>query len=61
VVGYRATLTTIVFVVPPTIYAWYVLEVWIGAAEVSRAKVMRDSGMSPESARWTAPTVSPAS
>jgi uncharacterized membrane protein YbhN (UPF0104 family) len=37
-----ATLTTIVFVVPPTIYAWYVLEVWIGAGEVSYAKVMRE-------------------
>lgn len=37
-----ATLTTIVFVVPPTIYAWYVLEGWIGAGEVSYAKVMRE-------------------
>jgi hypothetical protein len=27
------TLTTIVFVVRPTIYAWYVLEVWIGAGK----------------------------
>ena len=33
-----ATLTTIVFVVLPTIYAWYVLEAWIGAGEVSYAK-----------------------
>lgn len=35
-----ATLTTIVSVVLPTIYAWYVLEAWIGAGEVSYAKVM---------------------
>jgi hypothetical protein len=35
------TLTTIVFVVPPAIYTWYVLEVWIGAGEVSYAKAMR--------------------
>jgi hypothetical protein len=41
-----ATLTTIVFVVPPTIYAWYVLEVWIGAGEVSYAKVMREMDQS---------------
>jgi len=36
-----ATLTTIVFVVLPTIYAWYVLEAWIGAGEGSYAKAMR--------------------
>jgi hypothetical protein len=36
-----AALTTIVFVVLPTIYAWYVLEAWIGAGEGSYAKVMR--------------------
>jgi hypothetical protein len=40
------TLTTIVFVVPPTVYAWYVLEVWIGAGEVSYANAMRDLGQS---------------
>ena len=32
------TLTTIMLVVPPTTYAWYVLDVWIGAGEVSYAK-----------------------
>jgi hypothetical protein len=40
------TLTTIAFVVPPTVYAWYVLDVWIGAGEVSYANVMRESGQS---------------
>jgi hypothetical protein len=43
------TLTTIVFVVPPTIYAWYVLEVWIGAGEVSYAKAMRELDQSDRS------------
>jgi hypothetical protein len=40
------TLTMVVFVVPPTIYAWYVFGVWIGAGEVSYAKVMSALGPS---------------
>jgi hypothetical protein len=43
------TLTTIVFVVSPTIYTWYVLEVWIGAGEVSYAKAMRELDQSDRS------------
>jgi hypothetical protein len=34
---------------PADRYAWYVLEVWIGAGEVSYAKVMRELDQSDNS------------